>query len=259
MPFTENKGIKYYYFENFGSNVVNAFFTRRGGFSHEPWKSLNMGSTVGDDIELVTQNKHLALLALGIDPLSVFDVWQSHGKEVAIAESPRSPGSPHMHADIIITNKPGVTLMMRFADCVPIMLYDPIRKVVGIAHAGWMGTILKVVMVAVRSMEQVYSSKPTDILAAIGPSIGPDHYEIGPDVSKRVKEAFGTESEGLIILKGGVERLNLWQANRKVLNSAGVSNIAESGICTACNLVDWFSHRAEKGKTGRFGAVITLV
>jgi YfiH family protein len=178
--------------------------------------------------------------------------------DVAFADAPRPLDMAHTQADIILTDKPGVTLMMRFADCVPILLYDPVCKVVGIAHAGWMGTVRGTASAAVEAMHGRFGSDPTDIQAAIGPSIGPDHYEIGPDVILQVRKAFGPETEELLVTQANSTFFNLWAANRKTLEKAGVRKIETAGICTACHTEDWFSHRAERGRTGRFGAMIAL-
>jgi YfiH family protein len=258
MPFQSNGAIRHYHSSIFDQSVCQAIFTRQGGVSPEPWAALNMGSTVGDELDRVHENRLRALTALGRDTASIYDVWQVHGVVVVIAESPRLPETPHLRADVILTDKPGITLMMRFADCVPIMLYDPLRKVVGIAHAGWMGTVLGTVRYAVAAMQNHYGSNPADIKAAIGPSIGPDHYEVGPDVISRVWSAFGDTASDLISARDGHTFFDLWAANRMLLEESGVRQVDVAGLCTACHTGDWYSHRAEKGRTGRFGAIIAL-
>jgi len=207
----------------------------------------------------VQENRFLALAALERDPVSVYDVWQVHGIEVAIAETPRSPNSPHLQADSIVTDRPGLTLMMRFADCVPIMFHDPVRQVVGIAHAGWMGTVRGTVRCTVEAMQKNFGSIPSDIQAAIGPSIGPDHYEVGMDVVIQVQKTFQNDASSLLSESTGIIKFNLWAANRLLLEQAGVHQVEVAGLCTACATEDWYSHRAEKGRTGRFGAIIALV
>jgi len=258
MPFQSSGGIRYYQFDLFGDGIIQAVFTRRGGVSPQPWHALNVGSTVGDDPERVRENRRLALAALDCSPQSVFDAWQVHGTEVAVAKAPRAPETPHPKADIILTERPGVTLMMRFADCVPIFLYDPVRNVVGIAHAGWMGTVRGTVRTAVEAMQNRFHSIPADIHAAIGPSIGPDHYEVGPDVAGQVRQAFGPDAEDLLVERNGSIYFDLWKANTGLLEKAGVRQIENADLCTICCNEDWYSHRAEKGRTGRFGAIIAL-
>ncbi len=259
MPFHSVGDIRFFQFMQLGEGLVHAIFTRRGGTSRAPWAALNLGSTVGDDLNSVRENRRLALEALDRDPASVYDVWQVHGVNVAIAEIPRTPESPHLQADAIITDRPGLTLMMRFADCVPVMLHDPVRRVLGIAHAGWMGTVRGTVRHTVDAMQKQYGSDPADIHAAIGPSIGPDHYEVGSDVVSQVEQTFGENSSKLLATENGQVRLDLWSANRLLLEQAGVREIEVAKLCTACHTEDWYSHRAEKGRTGRFGAIIALV
>jgi polyphenol oxidase len=258
MPFQSNDGIRYYQFEKLGDNLTQAVFTRLGGVSPDPWAALNLGGTVGDDPKRVRENRLMALTALGLDPKSVYDVWQVHGVNVAIAVTPRPAETPPIQADVILTNRIGITLMMRFADCVPIFLHDPIRKVIGIAHAGWMGTVRGTVRLAVEAMHSHFGTIPVDIRAAIGPSIGPDHYKVGPDVVMQVRQAFGQSAANLLIERSGATRFNLWEANHLALVQAGVKQIELAGLCTACHTEDWYSHRAEHGRTGRFGAIIVL-
>ena len=258
MPFHQQDGLRYYVFDIFPRAVMQAVFTRQGGVSPAPWESLNVGGTVGDDPARVRENRLRSFAALGRTLDSLFDVWQVHSVEAVCAEAPRPANAVHQKADIILTDKPEVTLYMRFADCVPILLYDSQEGVVAMAHAGWLGTVRGAAPAAVRTMRERYGSKPEDILAAIGPSIGPDHYEVGPDVVAQVERAFGPEAKRLIESRGGRTYFDLWAANRLQLEESGIERIEVAGICTACHLDDWFSHRAEKGKTGRFGALIAL-
>jgi hypothetical protein len=148
--------------------------------------------------------------------------------------------------------------MMRFADCVPVLLHDPVRGVVGLAHAGWMGTVRGTITAAVSAMQSGFGSAPEDIRAGIGPSIGPDHYQVGEDVAAQVRQAFGPDSDRLLAVRDGSIFFDLWAANRLHLQRAGVRQIELAGLCTACHLDDWYSHRAEHGRTGRFGALIAL-
>ncbi|HEY5983167.1 MAG TPA: peptidoglycan editing factor PgeF [Anaerolineales bacterium] len=258
MPFTESDGLQYYQFESFPPELTQAVFTRRGGVSPSPWDTLNVGGTVGDEAARVRENRVRSFQAVDRTLDSMFDVWQVHSADFVLARSPRSPDENYQRADIILTDRPEVSLYMRFADCVPIMLYDPTRAVVGIAHAGWLGTVRAAARSAVDAMVASYGTRPGDILAAIGPSIGPDHYEVGVDVIQQVTMAFGASSAGLIEQRGDKTYLDLWAANRTQLEQAGVEHIEIAGLCTACHTDDWFSHRAEKGRTGRFGALIAL-
>jgi len=245
------------------AKIIHAFFTRHGGVSPVPWARLNVGGLVGDDVNRVIENRLRSFRAIGRDPGSIYDVWQVHGTDVVCTDSPRPANTPHIKADSILTDSPGVTLFMRFADCVPIMLYDPYRRVVGLVHAGWQGTVKQSVAAAIQAMMSVYCTKPADILAVIGPSICVNHYEVGEEVVQQVKSVFGEDSSALLndgnaSTPPGKANFDLWLANRLILERSGVANIEVTGQCTACHNKDWFSHRAEKGRTGRFGVLIAL-
>jgi YfiH family protein len=145
------------------------------------------------------------------------------------------------------------------------MLYDPVKKVIGLVHAGWKGTVQQISRRAITAMQEYYGSQPQDILAGIGPSIGPDHYQVGMEVIRGVHETFGEQATKLLLpddnpIQETDHRLkfDLWSANRLLLEQAGVRSIEVCNICTACHVDDWYSHRAEAGKTGRFGVVIAL-
>lgn len=258
MGFHDRNGMRYFRFDGFDKSLAQAIFTRRGGVSRAPWGSLNVGGSVGDDPACVAQNRIRIFELMDRDPDSIHDVWLVHGTDVVHADAPRPLDGPAVRADAMLTNNPNVSLFMRFADCVPILFHDPKKRVVGIAHAGWQGTARGAAAATIAAMCERYGSKPSDIVAAIGPSIGVDHYEVGDDVEAQYAQAFGEDSNQLFDHRNGAKYLDLWAANAVQLQKAGVSQIEISGVCTACHLDDWFSHRAEKGKTGRFGALIAL-
>jgi YfiH family protein len=264
MSFHQPDSIRYYTFDLFKeAQVVHAAVTRRGGLSPEPWSSLNVGGTVGDDGDRVLENRKRTFRTLGLSFDSLYDVWQVHGKRVVCTQAPRPLDKPHLKADAILTDQPGVTLFMRFADCVPIFLFDPVRNVIGLVHAGWQGTVKRVAAEAIQVMRDCYDSQPENILAGIGPSIGPHHYHVGPDVIKQVRQVFGGDASELLFPDDTAKessrvQFDLWKSNRLILEQSGVREIEVSGICTACVLEDWYSHRAERGRTGRFGALIAL-
>jgi YfiH family protein len=260
MPFKQSNQIRFFTFDLLnGGGLVHAIFTRHGGVSDSPWQSLNVGGTVGDEPERVQENRQRSFWALNLNPTSIFDVWQVHGRQVVFVDRPRRPDEAHHQADILLTDQPGVSLFMRFADCVPIMLYDPRRSVVGLVHAGWRGTVKRVVVAAIQAMQNRYHCQPVDILAGIGPSIGGHHYPVGEEVIQQVQNAFGERAATFLTHQNGQANLDLWLANRMILEECGVEKIEVSGLCTACNLEDWYSHRGERGKTGRFGALIALI
>ena len=259
MAFIEEKGLRYYQFEIFqGQAIFHAVLTRRGGVSQPPFDSLNTGGTVGDDPQAVLQNHQVIYNAFGYDFQSRYDVWEVHGTTILCTDAPRPSDTPHPKADGIMTDKPGITLFMRFADCVPILLMDPVKKVIGIIHAGWQGTYKQIARVAVEEMCAHYGSQPDTILAGIGPSICQNCYEVDMPVRDAFIRSFGSEGQKYFAEREGQIFLDLWGANEDVLKSAGVRQIETAGICTACHLDDWYSHRAENGKTGQFAVLMTL-
>ena len=263
MPFTEVDGLRYYQSALLADHgVQHGVFSRCGGVSEAPWASLNVGGLSGDLPERVQENRRRTFQALDLSIESLYDVWQVHSREVVCSTAPRPPEQPHLKADAILTDRLEVTLFMRFADCVPVLLYDPGKKVCGMVHAGWMGTVTKIAAATIQVMHDRYGSDPQDILAVIGPSIGQHHYEVGADVIARIRAAFGADASGLLQTLAGMQdgkaQLDLWAANRLVLEESGVRQVEISGICTACHLEDWYSHRGEAGSTGRFGAIIHL-
>ena len=259
MPFEESGGLRFFRFDIFPANeVIHGIFTRQGGASPIPWDTLNLGGTVGDERQNVIENRRRMFAALGRKVESIYDVWQVHSKDVICTNKPRPLEQAHLEADAILTDREIVTLAMRFADCVPIMLFDPVKKVVGLVHAGWQGTVNRIASEAVHTMLREYHCNPADILAGIGPSIGPDHYEFEGEATERVVVSFPDHFRELLIQVNGHTHLDLWRANEMVLKDVGVNQIEIARICTACNLQDWYSHRGEKGKTGRFGTIIAL-
>ena len=250
--------VRYYQFGSLQhSDVVQAVFTRQGGVSPAPYASLNLSISTGDARENVAANRRRAFRALGREPESIADLWQVHSADVVVVDSPLGEDGRSPKADALVTDRPDVTLLLRFADCVPILLFDPVRRVIGVVHAGWRGTLLKAPVVAVKTMAEHYGSRPADILAGIGPSIGPCHYAIGPEVVEQTRTAFGAEADPLLIPNHSYH-LDLWAANALALRQAGVEQIEISAMCTACRTDEFFSHRGEQAQTGRFGALIAL-
>ncbi len=249
----------YYQFSSLGKRdrLVQGVFTRLGGRSRPPWDSLNTGHTVGDDLAAVEANHELIFRALGIRREDVVSPHQVHGTTVRVVGE-RNRGQVCPQTDALVTATPGVALMLRFADCVPILFYDPVRRVVGLAHAGWRGTVAGMAEATVRTMVNELGCRASDIRAGVGPSIGPCCYEVGDDVTEVVSRAF-PDPTGLLEPKpNGRWYLDLWAANRRQLVDAGVRSIELASVCTACYTQEWFSHRAERGKTGRLGALIGL-
>jgi YfiH family protein len=258
MTFRERDGLRYYAFPALAAaGAGHALFTRRGGVSRAPFESLNLGASVGDDPSAVAENHRRAFALFGRSLESAPPIHQVHSNRILTAAISRN-GGPPPQADGLVTDSPAITLCMRFADCVPILLYDPARRALGMAHAGWKGTVAGVAESAVEAMRSRFGSRPEDLLAGIGPSIGPDHYAVGAEVLDALRDAFGGASEAWLSRRGGGIHLDLWSANEFLLRRSGVENVERSGVCTACHTADWFSHRAEHGRTGRFGALMWL-
>lgn len=259
MKKIEVNGTRAYQFESFDDQVVDhAIYTRLGGVSKDFCRSLNLAGTVGDDPEAVRQNHEIMFGAFG-KPLSTrFDVWQVHGTQIHFAEEPRPPSQKHKPGDAIFTDKVGITLTMRFADCIPLLFHDPVKRVIGIVHAGWLGTALRISEVAVEAIGKRYGSRPEDLFVGIGPSICGDCYEVGEDVISRFKKYWKQDYQSFFKQKQDSWYLDIPGANEFILRQAGVHNIEQSGMCTAENLDEWYSYRKEKGKTGRFGVLFAL-
>ncbi len=258
MKRTAHEGLIYYQFEGW-QGVRHGIFTRCGGVSAAPWASLNLGGNVGDDPKAVRENHLRMYAALGVRDDRACTVWQVHSADVVLASAPVRGRRWLAAADALMTDRPDVPLAMRFADCTPILIVDPVRGAVGMAHAGWRGTVPGMSANLVRAMVEAYGSRPADLQAGIGPAIGPERYQVGEEVVEAVRAYFGA-TDGLIRRDpaDGTAYLDLWAANRLDLERAGVEDIQVAGICTAAHTDEFFSHRAEKGRTGRFGAVLSL-
>jgi YfiH family protein len=236
--------------------LVHAVTTRHGGVSPAPFDSLNLSAHAGDSPENVQENLARLHSALGLEHGATVDASQAQADRVArITTNER--GTRIQMVDGLITNVQGIPLMLRFADCVPILFYDPTHRAIGIAHAGWRGTVAKVVTNTVNAMREAFDTVPADLIACVGPAIGPCCYEIGNDVLERVNTAF-PESSDLLLHRNGTIHLNLWEANALQLRALGVEQIDIAGVCTSDHTTDFYSWRREKAHTGRFGALIAL-
>ncbi|MGF1503811.1 MAG: peptidoglycan editing factor PgeF [Chloroflexi bacterium] len=238
--------------------VPHAVFTRQGGVSTGAYSALNVGFHVGDREEAVRENHTRIQHQLGVAALRW--VKQVHGAQVAHIVDGHQPAEP-IAADGMITTAAGIGLLMRFADCVPIILYDPVRHVLGMAHAGWRGTVAGVAPAVVQAMGHTFGSDPADIIAGIGPAICGACYEVGPEVTTALREALGPAAEPALLPPpdpDGRPHVDLPAANRIALEGAGVQHIEVAGICTATSTGEFYSHRAEAGHTGRFAVVAAL-
>lgn len=257
MQRVEKHGLVYYQFDQLP--VTHGIFTRQGGASAAPWASLNLGGNVGDDPVAVRENHQRMYAALDVDGTRACTVWQVHSADIVLAAGP-VPGRRWLAAaDGLITDRTNTPLAMRFADCTPILVVDPRKGAIGMAHAGWRGTVKGVSSALIHAMQEAFDSRPADLIAGIGPSIGPQQYQVGDEVVQAVRDHFGT-TDGLIARNpaDGSAYLDLWASNQRDLERAGVETVEIAGISTAERTDEFFSHRAEHGRTGRFGAVISL-
>ena len=259
MPLVQQGALRFFQFDGFDpAGVAHAIFTREGGVSPGPYASLNMSVSTGDAPDNVRQNAARAFGALEREPASCADLWQVHSDRVIVADQPNGPHGHLGQADALITNRPEVSLFLRFADCLPVLIYDPKRRAVGVAHAGWRGSLKKIAKATVEAMVARYGSRPEDLVAGVGPGIGPCHYAVGPEVVAQTQAAFGDHADRLLQARYGGYHLDLWEANRVAMQEAGVEQIEVAGICTQCQSELFFSHRATGGLTGRFGGLIGL-
>jgi hypothetical protein len=254
----EADGLVFYQFETWAGELKHGVFTRHGGVSEGPFAALNLGGNVGDAPAAVRENHRRMYAALGIHRDEAVTVWQVHGADVVLADAPVPERRWLAEADALITNRVGLALTMRFADCTPLLFHDPVRRAIGIAHAGWRGTVQGVGTRTIAAMCQAFGSRPADIRAAIGPSIGPTRYQVGQEVVDAVHRRFGTLDGLAARADDGTWYLDLWAANARDVRQAGVREIEIAAMCTAERTDEFFSHRAEGGRTGRFGAVIQL-
>jgi hypothetical protein len=248
-------------------NLVHFVTTRKGGFSVGPFYSLNLAFHVGDDRETVLKNRKRLAQYLHI-PLDYFTVSnQVHGINIVIAgQAERGSGASDISTaikdcDAMITDQNNVCLLVFVADCVPVMIYDKRKKIIAVIHAGWKGTIGKISQKTFYLMQSRWGCKASDIICAIGPSIGPCCYQVGPEVVTLVRKNF-PEERLLIhsVTEDGKGYFDLWEANRVQLLDCQIpeQNIEIAGLCTCCHPDLFFSSRKDDGKTGRFAAGIMM-
>jgi YfiH family protein len=252
-------------FESFPNNgrIRQAVFTRLGGISPAPFKSLNLSVSVRDDSANVFENRSRAYRTHGRRNDTLVHAFLNHGADVARV-TPHQYGEYVGPVDGLVTNESGCGLTMNYADCAPVLLHDPDHNAIGLGHAGWKGAVRDLPGALVKAMSEAFGSEPSAIIAAIGPTIGPCCYQVGQSVITAVHDSFEGAEELLLPDEEWVddteERLlfDLPEANRRRLIDAGVPEVEMAGLCTSCRSDLFFSHRADKGKTGRFGTLLIL-
>lgn len=237
--------------------ILHAIYTRHGGQSSPPYHSFNLSTAVGDDPAAVRANRELALSRFPARSRQLVQTRQIHSATVVTAHA-AAQAAQAPHADGLITNSSSYLLTMRYADCVPILLFDRVQRAIGLGHAGWRGTASGIASELLAAMGHAYGSRPEDIVAAMGPAICAQHYPVGPDVRREVEARQGAWAVVDFHEIDGQLHFDLVRANRRQLERAGVIQIEDSATCTACRVDDWYSHRAESGRTGRFGVYLAL-
>ena len=248
-------------------NFINhAFTTRLGGVSEGIFRSMNMAFNRGDDPEHVTENYRRFCKSAGFDFDSLVASAQVHETNVrAVTSKDKGVGITRprdmQSVDALITNEPGVTLVTYYADCTPLFFVDTKRKAIGLAHAGWRGTVGRIGEKVIEKMTALYGTDPKDIKAAVGPAISVCCYEVDEPVAEQFRKPGDIDNSRFLFPKGGDKyMLNLLEANKQILMAAGVpaENITLSDLCTNCNSDLLWSHRATKGERGTMSAFLSI-
>ena len=248
--------------------IRHAFSTRLGGVSTGIYSSMNLNDDRGDDPAAVMENFRLVAKALHTQCGRMVRSDQTHTSNVRIVtEEDAGKGltrdRDYQDVDGMITNVPGLMLVTSHADCVPLFFVDPVHRAIGMTHSGWKGTWKRIGKVTVEKMRAEYGSDPKDIIAVIGPSICRDCYEVGEELLDAFREEFSEEQCQTFFSPGkpGKYQLDLWEANRLILEEAGLlpENITVSGLCTSCKSDLLWSHRKTKGQRGGLCAFLELI
>lgn len=263
----KQKGIYYYVIDNFEKTglVKHLFTTRIGGVSPKPYYSLNLGLKTGDKVDNIKKN-FLKVFEI-IDTCEKNAVFsnQVHGTNIQIIDDKLLTDNVYGRlsdgVDGLVTNIKNITLVTFYADCVPIFFLDKGKKVVGLAHAGWRGTVKGIACKMIDVLIEKFNSRFEDILVGIGPSIGKCCFEVGEEVFSEFEKAYPDIIDYIAHKNLDKYYIDLWKANELILMKKGIlpNNITISGLCTSCNTDLFFSYRKENGKTGRMAALIKLV
>lgn len=247
--------------------VHHGFSTRLGGVSQGCYASMNLSFTRGDDEAAVRENYHRIAKSIGVKCENMVLSQQTHTTNVrVVTEKDKGKGvvTPLDYTDVdgMVTNIPGICLVTFYADCVPLYFVDPVQKAIGLSHSGWRGTVGKIGKETIRKMEEQYGSDPKDILAAVGPSICMDCYEVSEDVILEFQKNFEERYwKDLFYRKeNGKYQLDLWKANEIIFKESGIlpEHIAVTNVCTHCNSEILYSHRTSGDRRGNLAAFLAL-
>jgi YfiH family protein len=260
MKRIEKNGVVYFVFENLEATgiVRHGFSSRIGGVSRGHFAAMNLGYNRGDDDANVKENYRLLCNALGVDAKNIARGSQRHTINIQKADC----AGNWEHTDGLVTNKPGITLVTYYADCVPLLLCDPVKGVIANCHAGWRGTAHNMAGAAVQKMKGEYGCDARDIIVGIGPSISCENFEVGADVAEIFKDLlpFCADFVYNSSSKPYKFHIDLWGINRASLTEAGVpkENIEISGMCTFDDETHFYSHRRSGKDRGSLAALIAL-
>lgn len=265
----ENGEVPYLWYPLFSNTgiVKHGFSTRLGGVSEGCYSSMNLSFTRGDRKEDVRENFRRIADAIGVQCENMVFSQQTHTANVrVVTEADRGMGMTRPLAwqdvDGLVTDVPGVCLVTFYADCVPLFFVDPVKKAIGLSHSGWRGTVAKIGKETIRQMQESYGCDPENILAAVGPSICQDCYEVSEDVIVQFQEHFLEKDWASLFYKkeNGKYQLNLWKANELIFLESGIKkeHIAVTNVCTHCNSEVLYSHRTMGNRRGNLAAFLAL-
>ena len=264
----KNKGeFKYLEIDSFSKMGIKAFFTsRQGGVSEGVFNSLNLGLHTSDNNNKVIMNRKILAKNLNIDFASLTSAKQVHGNNVYIVkDKEKGKGSLEYknsieNTDALLTKSKDITLFSYYADCVPLYFYDLENEIIGLAHAGWKGTLKKISLKVLEKLKNNFASNLNNCLVAIGPSISKEYYEVDERIINKFEEEFDYLDEFIVYKGKDRYLLDLPGLNKIMLIKAGIliKNIDLSNICTFSESDNFYSYRRDKGKTGRMASIITF-
>ena len=263
------KAVPYFTFPAFDElpGIIHGFSSRLGGVSEGFLSSMNLSFSRGDEPERVRENFRRIAESIGFSEKDLVFSMQTHTanvRRVGREDCGRGLERPVGYCDVdgLVTNEPGVVLATFYADCVPLFFVDPVHPCIGLSHSGWRGTVGKIGKATVETMAKEFGSEPGDLLAAVGPSICQECYEVSEEVIGLFRENFAEELWPKLFYRkdNGHYQLNLWEANRLIFQEAGIlpQHITVTDICTACNPELLFSHRASGGKRGNLAGFLEI-
>lgn len=246
--------------------IRHSFSTKLGGVSQNEFATMNLSFNRGDPDETVLENYHRICDAVGYDFDQLVASAQDHHtvvRQVTKQQAGIGIWKPRDQASVdgLITNEPGLVLTTYYADCVPLYFVDPVKKAIGLSHAGWRGTLAEMGKRTVEAMQRAFATDPKDLIAAIGPSIGPCCYEVDDPVYQAVQALTYLPLDAVLAPKGhGKYLLNLWEVNRRILMAAGIpeEQITVGSVCTRCHSDLLYSHRVMGAKRGGLAAMLSL-